>query len=72
MGASVFYAIRDAVREASTKQVMDFNSPATVENIRMACDDTFSLQVSNTDNTIRFYDIVHQYCIILYIMPRIG
>ena len=47
MGASVFYAIRDAVKNASNQKILSFHSPATVANIRMACDDIFSEKVKN-------------------------
>jgi len=48
----VFYALRDAVRTSSNEPVMTFNSPATVERIRMACDDNFSQKVNFFRNLI--------------------
>ena len=52
MGASVFFAIRDAVKNSSKAKILQFDSPATVERIRMACDDIFSEKVLKTANTI--------------------
>jgi len=42
MGASVFFALRDALKNVSEQNVLQFDSPATVERIRMICDDQFS------------------------------
>ena len=47
MGASVFFALRDAIETANFEQrkagdFMCFNSPATVENIRMSVNDKLS------------------------------
>ena len=46
MGASVFFALRDALKNVSEQNVLQFDSPATVERIRMICDDQFSKIVS--------------------------
>jgi len=48
MGASVFFAIRDAVKSSTAAKVLQFDSPATVERIRMACDDPFSQKAKAT------------------------
>ena len=47
MGSSVFFAIRDAIKSSfSSNSVLEFHSPATVENIRMSLNDTFATNVS--------------------------
>ena len=46
MGASVFFALRDALKPVSEQKILQFDSPATVERIRMICDDQFSKNVS--------------------------
>ena len=54
MGSSVFFALRDAVEEANGRvkgEVMSFNSPATVENIRMSVKDKLSNKASQAAGT---------------------
>ena len=50
MGASVFFAIRDAVEQANPT-MLDFHSPATVENIRMSLDDTLAKKATEAAGT---------------------
>ena len=69
LSASVFFAVKDAIRSArvDAKQDVNFtlNSPATPERIRMACKDQFTEQVienisyGNTNKT----DSVKRYCV---------
>ena len=54
MGSSVFFALRDAVEEANGRikgEVMSFNSPATVENIRMSVKDKLANTASQAAGT---------------------
>ena len=46
MGAGVFYALRDAIRQVNSEQVLDWHSPATVERIRLSVGDALSTSVS--------------------------
>ena len=64
LAASVFYAIKAAVRAARAETghhaTFSFDSPATAERIRMACEDQFTQQVINisyiiTSSTFVYY-----------------
>ena len=46
MGAGVFYALRDAIRQTNSEPVLDWHSPATVERIRLSVGDSLSTSVS--------------------------
>ncbi|CAH3019046.1 unnamed protein product, partial [Porites evermanni] len=56
LGASVFFAIKNAItdarRERGIEEVFRLDSPATSERIRMACVDKFTQQVSGSAPTV--------------------
>ncbi|CAG5113950.1 Oidioi.mRNA.OKI2018_I69.chr2.g8039.t1.cds [Oikopleura dioica] len=48
MGAGVFYALRDAIRQVNTDKLLDWHSPATVERIRLSVGDALSTSAKST------------------------
>jgi len=50
LASSVFFAIKDAVtaarRDQGLGEIFEFNSPATAERIRMACEDHLTQKVN--------------------------
>lgn len=55
LASSVFFAIRDAVESARAEigltGLFQFNSPATAERIRMACEDQLTNKVRTSNQT---------------------
>jgi len=54
LATSIFFAIRNAVkaarREFNLPTTFQFDSPATAERIRMACEDQFTAKVISPEN----------------------
>ena len=45
MASSVLYALRDAVRQVNNEELMNWDSPATSERIRLAVGDIYAKEV---------------------------
>lgn len=65
LASSIFFAIKEAIKEARREEGLDDNfpliSPATSARIRMACQDRFTKQVRNkwnSEKNILIYSLV--------------
>ncbi len=63
LGASAFFAAKDAIAAARAEvghpatAVFRLDSPATVERIRMACEDQFTARIPVSDGPVKRWNV---------------